>query len=311
MKSEKMIDLKKKIIAIYENDPRVINKINLDIQASNLTDQNLENLKSEIYDSIKNRFNENLGIEEDIEEFESASPDYENDTIFDLSLLEKIDTKVLSILQYVNIGLFSKEELKEKIINDMLDYLYGLSSDDDTKNKILSRIPVNFLKNDLSEKLSKINDYELKRYLVLSYPKRKDNIERTLNYDLNDEDRIKLWFLVNSIPWYIENHIDHEFKEYELKKRQIHKELLSNLLAKIKPEMLSFFDDHQKNRLKKINKAQIENFMKFVFDYFDDKYIKVDKKNKKLNNDDYLFLKSKIKRFIMESYINRFLKGIS
>jgi hypothetical protein len=305
-----MIALKKKIITLYENDPKIKNKINLDMQAKNIADQSYENFKNEVYESLKNRYSDAINQDEEIEELESVVMDFENDTVFDLGLLEKIDEKVLSILQYLNVSLLGKVELKSSIINDMLDYLYDLGNDESVKSKILSRIPGSFLRNELKKKLEKINDYNLKYFLIMSYPKRKNNIERILNTELTDEDSIKLWFVVNSIPWYIENHIEHEFKEYELKKRQIQKELLSDLIGKILPELEVFFESHKKNRLKKINTIQIQNFIKFIFEYMDNRYIKIDKQKKKLNNEDYLFLKSKVRRFINEKYISTFVKKV-
>jgi hypothetical protein len=309
MKTEKLIELKKRIISTYEKDPKIKNKINLDMQAKNIPDQSMEQFKNEVFESLKNRISENKDMDENVEEFESAVVDFENDTIFDLGLLEKIDEKVLIILQYLNIGLFNKIELKNKIISDMLEYLYELVSNEDIKTKIISRIPGSFLRNELMEKMKKINDYFLKKFLANCYPKRKNNIERILTPGMTIDHSIKLWYVINSIPWYIENHIDHEFQEYELKKRQIKKDLLKDLIEKIMPELNIYFEEHKKNRLKNINERQMLNFNNFVFDYLDNKYIKVDKRNKKLNNEDYLFLRSKVKRFINERYVSFFIKG--
>jgi len=310
MTNTKFLDLKKKITQIYDSNQKIKNKINLDIQVKDISDIAFDEFRKEIYDSYNSNFIENdkKVDSENITEFEEVQSDIESENYFDLSILEKIDEKVLSILQYLNVGYFLKNELKNKIIIDMLNYLNELGKDEKITEKIFSSIPSVLSKKDMLERILKLNDFQLKLFFVQCYPKRKSNKERNFDTKVLIEDRIKVWFIINSIPWYIENHIDHEFKEYELKKNQMKKELLQDLINQIVPEVNIFFESHKKSRLKKVNKNQIDNFLKFIFDYLDNKYIKIDKKNKKLNNEDYIFLKNKIKRFIMEKYIITFLK---
>jgi hypothetical protein len=303
------LNLKKKIIDLYESNQLITNKINLDTNALDIEDPSYENFRNEIFFSLKNRYKveEDLKYSDDIEELEEVVQETEGDEYIDLSILEKIDEKVLSILHYLNVGLFNKNELKAKIVNDMLTYLYDLSNEDISITKIIKRIPKIISRNEFLEKIKKLKDYELKKFFVYAYgEKNANNKEREIIEFLSLKDNIKIWYILNSIPWYIENHIEHEFNEYQLKKNQIQKELVYSIISRISEELNMFFEKHKEKKVKNINKTQIKNFLNYIFTYFDKNYIQVDKKNKKLNNEDYLFLKSKIKIYITQKYLTVF-----
>jgi hypothetical protein len=298
-------NLKREIIKYYENDPRIKNKINLDSSAMDIYDTNLNDFKLEIYNYL-NKDNEQKSSEElenieELEEVEVVSADEEEQ--LDLSMLGDIEEKVLSILQSLNISLYNKDELKKTLIEDMLNFLLESGKNEESIGRLISGIPKIFSRIRLIEELKKMKDFETLKLLARCYPRDRTNKkDRFLSKNMSREDHIRVWYYVNSISWYIENHIEHEFQEFELKKRQMKKDLLTELINKILPEVQEHFADHGKKRLKKITKKQIINFLKFLLEELDNKYIKVDKKNKKLNNEDYLFLKSKVKRFITEKY---------
>ena len=75
-----------------------------------------------------------------------------------------------------------------------------------------------------------------------------------------------------------------------------------DLSNRIKGYILEKFEEHKKKRVKKITTGQISNFLRIVLEDIDDNYIKIDKKEKKLNNEDYIYLKNRVKKYIQEKY---------
>jgi len=282
-----------------------------------IPEEALDNLKKDIYQAIKNRSRENNFDElyndnEIIEDLEDIEDDREEETYLDLNSIQSIDSKVLSILHYLNISLYKKTDLKKLIINDMIGHLVQIGIEENEIEEILEKIPKKISNEKFINELKKIIDYDMKLfftncYIILDYDKK----NRYLAENLTKDDKIKIWFIFNSIAWYIENHIDHEFREYEGRKKQIKKDLISELLTKSIGDIESHFDLHQKTRVKAPTKKQMQLFVNYVLESIDEKYIKPTKKEKKLNNEDYLFLKQKMKEFIAKKYYFIFLKDIS
>ncbi|HOV15855.1 MAG TPA: hypothetical protein PK771_16315, partial [Spirochaetota bacterium] len=241
---------------------------------------------------------------QDLEELDDSTIDSEN--TFDLEIIEKIDNKVLSILHYLNIGIYNKKELKKTIINDMLDYLYTITLENNTIDKLILSIPEKMTQERYIDLLKKIISQELKIFFANSYKTdENNNKQRILIKNQSKQDLLKLWCIINSILWYIENHIDYEFSEYQKREVQIKKDLWEDLLNKISSDIETRYEEHRKKRVKKISKVQVSNFLNFLFEEIDEKYLKVDKKEKKLNNEDYLYLKKKTREYIQKKYFEK------
>ncbi|HPO49004.1 MAG TPA: hypothetical protein PLO89_01640 [Spirochaetota bacterium] len=303
----------------YENNSNfdLEEKIELDMKITSSFDPALEEYKKDIYNAIKKNLSTNdikssrsVFSKQTIEEFEDLEEieEIENDekTSFDLEIIEKIDNKVLSILQYLNMEIYNIKDLKETIINDMLGYLYSVMVDNNSISEIINDIPQKINPEIFIQELKKISSPDLKIFFSNCYKiDDNDKKHRYIDQSLSDQDKIKLWSIFNSILWYIEKHIDYEFNEREKRKIQIKKDLWAGLLKKIAQEIEERLALHKKNRIKNVTKIQVTNFLNFLFDEIDNKYIKVDKKEKKLNNEDYLFLKKKTKEYIQRKYFTK------
>jgi hypothetical protein len=103
--------------------------------------------------------------------------------------------------------------------------------------------------------------------------------------------------------------VEHEFEEYSAKKKMRRRELLTDLLGRILPDLNSAFEQHKLNKVKKMTWYQIQNYITYLLEVIDEKYIQVDKREKKLNNEEYTFLKNKIRTFISQKYDNLFIRS--
>lgn len=294
-------------------------KIDLTTLATKIYDPSLYEFKKQIYNSIKTKIDSNddhkkidgnYEVEDTLEDLEDLEDlddledsDHSAENIANLEILEKIDQKVLSILHHLNIGIYDKNDLKMAIINDMLNYIFILTTDNGLLEQLLLTIPTNISQEVYISTLKKINSQELKIFLANCY-KTNDNEkkQRVLTSYLTKEDLLKLWCIFNSIVKYIENHIDYEFTEYKKRQIQIKNDLWEDLSNRIKGYILEKFEEHKKKRVKKITTGQISNFLRIVLEDIDDNYIKIDKKEKKLNNEDYIYLKNRVKKYIQEKY---------
>jgi len=258
----------------YKNNQNIDleDKIDLESKLSSNFDPALEEYKKDIYATIKKRINTNgvrisksitdkdvLPDIENLEEIEDLAD--EEPATFDLEIIEKIDNKVLSILQYLNMDIYNKNDLKETIINDMLEYIFFVSVENGTIDNIINKNPERISQERFIQELKKIVSPELKIFFSKCYKTdEKDKENRYLIRDLTKQEKLKLRGIFNSILWYIEKHIDYEFNEHEKRKVQIKKELWENLLRKILPEIDGRLEEHKKKRLKNVNKIQIKQF---------------------------------------------------
>lgn len=100
----------------------------------------------------------------------------------------------------------------------------------------------------------------------------------------------------------IANSVDHEFKEYQKNKILRRKQLLTELLQDTLPFLNKAFKEHKIHKIKKMTFYQMQHFVEYLNRVIDEKFIQPDKEKKKLNNEEYNFLKSKIKEFISRRY---------
>lgn len=317
--------IKEKLVQIikekYKNNQNIAleDKIDLNTILAPDFDPSLDDYKKEIYNSLKNKLGSinikqslnaknkmpnEISDVEDIEEIEEVEED--GSKAFDLEIIEKIDSKVLSILHHLNLSIYDKSDLKSAIINDMIEYLFSISVSNNNTDEIIESIPDKIDQERYIVELKKIGCHDLKLFFTNSYlTDENDKRYRYLNKNLSKYEKLKIWCVFNSILWYIENHIEYEFKEYENRKNQIKKDLVVDLITRIAPDIDKRIKEHKQRMVKKINRIQQRNFLNFLLEEIDNKYIKSDKKEKKLNNEDYLFLKEKVKVFITKKYLEQ------
>ena len=122
-----------------------------------------------------------------------------------------------------------------------------------------------------------------------------DMISSFFKAKISDESKRKIIDIVSGI-------VDHEFKEYGRKIKQRKIEIFEDLKKRIDPFIQKSLSDYRINRYKKITESQRENYFKYLFESIETNYIQVDKKDKKINNEEYVFLRNLIKRYIKNLY---------
>jgi hypothetical protein len=305
--------LKKRIIESYEKNNLLADKINLEKSCRYVENPVMEKFASEVLKHKTTLFNEKVISEEVVEEAETAEleevvkAEDEDEVSVDISILEKIDHKVLTILHYLNLNYYKKHELKNLIVNDMLDSMQLMGINQQLIERIEKTIPDRLSKERFLYEVNAINDADLKLFFIRCYPYDKYDIRfRTLSPSVTSADRLKIWCILNKITWYIEKHIDYEFKENERRRIQFKRDLLLEVVSKLKPELEKKLISHEEKRVKNINQSQIDRYLNYLIEYFDTHFIKVDKFDKKLNNEDNLFLLQQVKQFIQNSYRKKF-----
>ena len=122
-----------------------------------------------------------------------------------------------------------------------------------------------------------------------------DMLENEINLDLSNTMKLK-------ITEVIVNLVEHEFRVYESKKENRKKELLKKILKKILPDVNEFFEKNNNDKFQKMTLYQEKSILNFFLQSLEKKYLKVDRKNNKIDDDEYDFLKSKIKAYILRRH---------
>jgi hypothetical protein len=144
--------------------------------------------------------------------------------------------------------------------------------------QILTKINLNFYKNKSDELLNLI---------MLDFIK--------INQDLIiDNDNVKL-----QVENYIKKIVNNEFKKYMQQNDIKKKEMAVELLNKIIPDVNDFFITNTHEKLETMSLYQKNNMVKYFLDSLYKKYLKNDKR---LNNDEYHYLKQCIKSFFLNKY---------
>jgi len=195
---------------------------------------------------------------------------------------EKIDEEIEVKEEFYNLEELEIIEEKDLISEEQIFDIEILSQIEKKVNEVIVYFDLSLYRKD--------EDKERLKNLIVE-----DMLDRYINFHLTDK-------MKESIIKVVRDTVDHEFKEYQLKKKIRLKDLFEELREKIWPDLENIISNHKKNKIHSITKSQIENFLKYLIEYIDNKYIKIFKREKKLNNEDYLFLKNLIEKFIIKKY---------
>lgn len=179
-----------------------------------------------------------------------------------------------------------------------LQVLSEENEDELLQDKILDIEVFSFIEN-------KVN--ELILYFDLAFFNKEEEKEKLKNMIINDMfDRYVNFYLTDRIKEniikIIRENVEHEFREYQLKKKIRINNLFNELKENFFGELEKILLNHRRSRNKDITENQKENFFKYLINFIDSKYIKDLKRSKKLNNEDYLTLKTLSEKFIFKIY---------
>lgn len=195
--------------------------------------------------------------------------------------IEDIENKTIDSssqkLEELEIFEEEKDETEEKFLDIEI-----LSTIEKKVNEIILYFNLEFFRKD--EEKEKLKD------LIVQ-----DMLDRYINFSLTNK-------MKETIIKVVKDNVSHEFREYNLKKKIRIKNLFLELKDNLYNELEKIILNHKKNRSKVINQYQLENFLKYLLEYIDNKYIKKLKKDKKLNNEDYLLIKELMEKFIVKKY---------
>lgn len=241
-----------------------------------------EEIKKKILE-VYNKINENNPDKLDIEKAAKNNPDPSIKEFLDEFNQSYFKKDIDVILDKVE----KKEEIKEKE-----ETLEPEDLEDPVINKmILEKIEkkVQAILNDMNLELYKNKKIDLENVLI------NDVIENIIDVEINS-------FRENLIAKYIIRLVSKEYDELEIKKKNRRKELLRDLLNKILPEVKEFFEKYNYNKLRSMSLFQKKNIIKIFLHTLDKKFIKKQKNEKKVNNQEYKYLRSKVRDFIIRKY---------
>lgn len=156
--------------------------------------------------------------------------------------------------------------------------------------------------------IDKLSEIERKIVTILQY----------LNLELYEQNQIKTFIMTNilsdleyknlnpmmkeRVMNVIKELVNHEFRELSHKKKARRKSLIKDTMTIIEVFLNKKLEIHKKNRTPKTTKFQEDNFKKFVYEDIVRNKLSIIKKDKKINYDEFLFLKKVIKRYINSQY---------
>jgi hypothetical protein len=241
--------LKNKILEIYNkiniNNP---DKINLENKAKDLKDPFLTEYKKEIDSASKNFKEGNFQSKSSentvytLELIEITDADFREETI-EIKTLDKIEGKVLNILNQINLGLYKycKKEIKLLIIEDMLKTYVSPDLSGLTKNKI-TRIIANIVEHEFNEhenKKTHIREDLLKSIINLIKPELDNFFSK---YTGNKLENLTKYQRKNIINFFIDE-LGAKFLDMKIIDNQLNADDLAFLKSKIRLLVLNRYNN--------------------------------------------------------------------
>ncbi len=227
---------------------------------------------------VYNKNNENNPQKLDIEKINKIDPFYNE---FQEEILKSIKSK--------NSEIETKDDLLKKEEALPIETLY--SEDEEIDNNLLIEIEkkiLNFLSNLKLEYYKNAKD-DLKNIFI------KEILDSYQSLNLKEN-------IIKKISIYIDDLVDHEFKEFHSKKGYLKKELLKGKLQKILPDVNGFFDKNNGKKLIQMTIFQRNNLIKYFIETLYGNYVQNDFIENIINEEEFIFLKDKIKEFVINRY---------
>ncbi|HQJ05850.1 MAG TPA: hypothetical protein PLI57_05680 [Spirochaetota bacterium] len=239
-------------------------------------------------DILRNRIKKHMELKKSGDKFDIDAPSF---TVKDVSFMEFEEEIKQAFKQ-------KKEERLNVIQNDAPEIIEELEIEEIEEIKF-DKLTIDILEKIEEKVLFIISNINLslfqKDIINLNKSIVDDMIKTFFGNDIEDKIKTKIEELVGNI-------VSHEFREYGRKIKEVKDKLLRDTLDSITPVLEKSIAEYMKNKTAGATEWSMNNYIKYFIAMIDNNYLKVDKKEKKLNNEEYLYLKNLVEIFIVRKF---------
>ncbi|MBP7553101.1 MAG: hypothetical protein KA885_06715 [Spirochaetes bacterium] len=240
-------------------------------------------------DILRNRIKKHIELKKIGDEFDLEAPSF---TVKDVNFQEFEEEIKLAFKQ-------KKEESLKAIRNDNPEIIEELEEIEEIEEIKYDKLTIDILEKIEEKVLFIIRNINLslfqKDIINLNKSIVEDMIKTFFGDDIDDKIKTKIEELVGNI-------VSHEFREYGRKIKEVKDKLLTDTISVINPVLEKSISEYVKNKTASATEWSMNNYIKYFSAMIDNNYLKVDKKEKKLNNEEYLYLKNLVEIFIVKKF---------